>query len=180
MKLSALGAAPVSRLLLIVAMVLGTQPAGNCESHAKPDRSSGQIVRDVRLSTQNQAEFRVLDDKGQAIADERIRLSYQGQAIAQATSDADGRVTVSGLRPGIHVVSTRMGASTFRFWAHQNSPPQALDAPALVMSDHTVRGQPGMLMGPALVATGVAATALVIVLVGKNTASDHQPTPASP
>lgn len=147
---------------------------------------AGPLIRDVRLSPTGDIQMSVVDGSGRASSQKRVTLQFNGASIASLSTAADGHFRVRNLRAGLHVISVEGEAFPFRFWEHHAAPPGALDAPAIVLDQRRVRGQygppMGPMVGPGLVAAGVTATALAIVLVGKNSGSSGSSSavPASP
>lgn len=172
---------PFGRLLLVIGVVLGTAPAASPDLRVEQPSGSSRIG-DVRLAAENSVTLRLVDASGQPVAGQPVRISFNRQTVARAGSDAKGRVTITKLRTGIHVVTVADTASVYRFWTAETAPPNALRHPAVVLPGKQIRGQytPAPMVGPVLIGTGIAATALVVVLVGKSSASNNQPSPSSP
>ncbi|MEZ6129455.1 MAG: hypothetical protein R3C59_12295 [Planctomycetaceae bacterium] len=143
-------------------------------------------LRDVRLQNAGRMTVRVVNSTGQPEADQVVRILYHNAVIAETRSNAAGQVEVSGLRPGVHVVAVGDALVACRLWTAETAPPAAIDSPALVLSDVSLRGQygygygPGPMMAPGLLAVGVTAAAVAAVLIGKNRGDGSVIVPSSP
>ena len=166
----------------------GQEKSGAANAHSKPT-----TVRDVSLDSKGQLELVVVNGTGQQVPGIVVSIAFQGKEIARAKSNVKGVVTVSGLKPGLHAVSTPYTSSVFRFLTPGQAPPSILKKVALPLQYDTTRGQYGPMMGypmqpmmgpammaPGLLATGVTATAIAVVLIGKSEGDDSVVIPASP
>jgi hypothetical protein len=184
----------LSRMFLAALIILG-QPYSVCYSQqSKPlvgstpvvsSRSQTVVSRDVRLNEGGRLSFQIVSLAGDQLADQKVTVSYLDTAIATAKSDASGRVSISGLRPGLHTISVSDSTQLYRFWTADTAPPAAITNPAVVVGAETALGQYGApmmpMMAPGFLATTVTATALAAVLIGKNSGSDSKVVvPASP
>lgn len=152
-------------------------------------------IVDVALDSQGQLALVIVDKTGRKLSNIPVTIAFQGQEVARAKSDPTGTVIITGLRPGLHSVTSLNGNCVYRFWTPDQAPPSCVKNPALTVTNDATRGQYGPMMGypmqpmmgpgmmaPGLLATGVTAAAVVVVLVGKSSGDDAVvvPTPASP
>jgi len=143
-------------------------------------------LHDVKLQDTGRMTLRVVDTQGQPQANQIVRILHQNSVIAETRSSVSGQIEVTGLRPGVHVVSSGMNNAVYRLWPASTAPPAAISVPALVLSEESVRGQygygygPGPMMAPGLMATGVTAAAVAAVLIGKNSGDGSVIVPSSP
>ncbi len=130
------------------------------ETNPKP------LVQDVELKDGGVLETRVIDVYGNPIAGQEVVIQFKGKAVASAVSDEKGLVTVSDLRPGMHLITTSTGSTPCRFWAFGDAPPSAVAIPAVIAGTDAelVRGQFGMFNLPMIVYAGVTAAAMVIAI----------------
>lgn len=161
------------------------QPVSNSDSVDTPSSSTAPELRDVRLQNAGRLQLRVIDEAGKPESDQLVRVFYQNSVIAETRTNASGSAVILGLRPGVHLVATGGRMNAYRLWTQQSAPPSAISAPAIVISEQSIRGQygygPGPMMAPGMLATGVTAAAVVAVLVGKdNGDSSVVVTPSSP
>lgn len=160
-----------------------------------PSAQQGPVIQDVRLAGKGRLNLTIVGPFGVPQAGQRIEILYNGHPVARADTSRDGTISVTGLRPGVHQLVTKHHSVAYRLWDAGTAPPSALQQPAIVLQQATVRGQyGGTMMAPAVLAAGVTATALAVVLVGKNKSSsnsspavtansataDHATDPASP
>jgi hypothetical protein len=164
------------------------------ESRAGFSQPTRAAVRDVRLESDGKLQMTIVDPAGQPMSDAVVTVGFRGQLIARMKSDGRGQVVTTGLRPGLHTVSSVSGSVVYRLWDPSDAPPSSLNSPALIVGDETARGQYGPMMGypmqpmmgppmmaPGLLATGVTAAAVAAVIVGKNSGSGSSAAPpASP
>ena len=146
-----------------------------------PSSNPAPVVRDVRLNARRGVEFSIVDQAGKPVAMKLVRVEFKGRAIAYARSNDAGKISVKGLRPGVHSLATGGQTTAFRLWDAASAPPSAVNKPAVVIGSEQLLGQYGPpMISPAMMATGVTATALAVVLGGKSSGTDHKVTPASP
>ena len=151
--------------------------------------TAASTFRDVRLEPGGKLQLTVVSMAGQQLADRVVTVWFNKNLVCRTKSSADGRVNITGLRPGLHMIQVGDGTLACRLWSAQSAPPNAISNPAFVAGDSTIRGQYGPMVGapmmpmmaPAVLATGVTATALAVVLIGKSSSSDNSIIlPASP
>lgn len=145
--------------------------------------------KDIRLSQKSEVNLTIVSAAGKPLADQVMVVTHRGNEICRAKSNRKGQVRISGLRPGMHVLTLGKEVVPVRFWTYRSAPPSALHNPAIVAGNGAVRGQYGPMMGPTMgpamapvmLATGVTATAIAVVLIGKSSGGDTDIVlPASP
>jgi hypothetical protein len=136
--------------------------------------AGGSSLQDVQLSENGVVVTRVVDLQGNPVANERVTILFQDREIASAISDADGLVAISGLKPGIHAISTQMGATVCRFWSGGTAPPSAVMVPAVVSDVEIVRAQFGGFNLPMAVYATVSFVALGLAIDAKDTADSNE------
>lgn len=146
--------------------------------------STAAVLRDVRLGKDGRLSLQIVSLTGELLGEQKVSVSYRDASIATAKSDSSGRVTISGLRPGVHMVTVSDSSQLYRFWTPQTAPPSAISHPAVVVGAEAALGQYGApmmpMMAPGFLATTVTATALTAVLIGKNGSGSKVGVPASP
>ena len=102
-------------------------------------------IQDVALQPGGRLLGQIVDGQAVPQAATRLAVVSNGEAVALATTDAEGRFEVRGLTAGIYGIQTAQSGTVYRAWAPNTAPPAAVEQ-ALVVNDSTVvRGQP---MGP--------------------------------
>lgn len=134
--------------------------------------SAGAAMEDVELSDKGVIVTRVVDLQGNPVAQQKVTVMFQDREIASAISDADGLVAISGLRPGVHAITTDMGTTVCRFWSEGTAPPSAIRVPAVVSDAEIVRAQFGGFNLPMAVYATVSFVALGIAIDSRNKADD--------
>ncbi len=155
----------------LAAAILAQVPLAAAQHSTPPDSSAARLT-DVALSETGVLHARVVDLQGLPVPGETVTILHNGREIATTTSDAEGIAAVSGLRPGIHTITTPMGAVVCRFWNSDSAPPASVRLPAVVSDADIVRGQFGAFNLPMLVYAGVSAAALIIALDAEGDADD--------
>ncbi|MEQ9407106.1 MAG: hypothetical protein RIK87_05245 [Fuerstiella sp.] len=170
-----------ARVSVAVVALCGTAPAGIAGANDPMPAEAPGLIRDIRLDQGGRVEITLVDAVGHPVGHQTVRVICRGSEVAQARTDARGRVTVTRLRPGVHTVVAGHQVTALRFWDAGHAPPAAMHNPAIVLDASQVRGQYGPGMAPAMLAAGVTATALAVVLIGKNSSdNNHAVVPASP
>lgn len=141
-------------------------------------------VKDIVLDSSGKVTFTVVQSSGRPLAGQVASILSGNTQIARAATNAKGQVSVSGLKPGLHVFRTGLTKTMVRFWTLQTAPPQALMNPAIVDSSDLVRGQYGYgaPMAPGLIAATVTAVGVGVAVIGKSSGSENAAAvvPASP
>lgn len=124
------------------------------------------LVQDVELREGGVLVTRVIDVFGNPLSGQDVVIQFKGNAVATATSNEKGLISVSDLRPGLHVITTSTGSTPCRFWAKGDAPPSAVAIPAVIAGTDAeiVRGQFGIFNLPMAVYAGVTAAAMVIAV----------------
>lgn len=126
-------------------------------------------VQDVRLQEQGLLVGRAVTKQGVARGGVKVAISFQGKAIAEATTNEQGMFAVKGLRGGVHVVQSEGKQEVVRLWTADAAPDKAVEG--LVLADgQVVLGQCGIgssamnnLLGVAFVGA-TAGTAIAVAV----------------
>ncbi len=181
MKHSSIGS-PISNAVAF-ALVLSPCLQSIAFSDDRPTAPPASVVRDVQLNPHGAVEFAIVDGAGKPVPKTLVRVEHKGHAVAYVRSNSEGKILIKRLRPGVHSLLTGGQTTAFRLWNAQNAPPSAVTRPAVVVGNEQLLGQYGYggpMVSPAMMATGVTATALAVVLSGKSSGTDHTVAPASP
>ena len=184
---------PVFNTFLFLGVVLSPALAEVCsgqpQEEAATSRHASSALRDIQLEDGGRMSLHVVTKTGRNLPGQLVMVAFQDNTICRTRTDGNGRVTISGLRSGLHSLVVADRTYLYRFW-NDAAPPSAVSNPAVVLEEQVVRGQyaqpmmgPPMMpvMAPAALATGVTATALAAVLFGKNSRSNKSfVAPASP
>ncbi|MCA9085133.1 MAG: carboxypeptidase regulatory-like domain-containing protein [Planctomycetaceae bacterium] len=163
-----------SQMLPVAVAQDRTNPVAETPEHA---------VRDVVLDADQTLELTIVNISGNPQPQASVEIRFQETRIAVAVTDEHGRIRVSGMRPGVHVVTVDGQHHTLRLWTQDTAPPNAIRRPALIADESLWMGQygPGMYgAGPGMLAVGVTTIAVVAVLAGKSSSNDSVLAPASP
>ncbi len=132
------------------------------------------VVGDVALSDGGLLQGRVVDLHGTGVAGAAVSLKAQGQEVAAATTTAEGRFAVSGLRGGVYHVAAVDGHGVYRLWSAGTAPPSAQNKVIVYTQNGETRSAAKMLLANPIVIAGVVATAIAVPIAVSN---NH---PASP
>lgn len=107
---------------------------------AAPPADSG--VADVALRDGGTLVGAVYTAQGLPQEGALVSVQSNGQEVARATTDEQGRFVAQNLKGGVYQLVTADGASLYRAWTAGTAPPAAENA-ALVVGGQTVRGHFG-------------------------------------
>ncbi|MBP62418.1 MAG: hypothetical protein CMJ62_12935 [Planctomycetaceae bacterium] len=98
-------------------------------------------IQDVALQPGGRLVGQIVD--GQAVPQAGVRLAVvsDGEPVALAATDAEGRFEVRGLKAGVFGIQTAQTGVVYRFWAPNTAPPAAAEQALLVNDETVVRGQ---------------------------------------
>jgi hypothetical protein len=122
--------------LLSPQMVLAADP-----SSPNIARPAASVISDVALHDNGVLVGQVVNKQGVPQSGTLVRVVYQGEPVATAQADKDGRFSVSGLRGGVHTVETADSGGIYRLWAPRTAPPAAASGILLVKDELAQRGQ---------------------------------------
>jgi hypothetical protein len=114
-------------LPLVLAMLAGDSLAATSASAQQPS------ITDVELGRDGTLRGRVVDAQGAAKAGSELTIWSGKKPLAKIKSNVKGEFAFSGLRAGIHQVTTEKGAFACRFWALNTAPPAA--KPSIMLID---------------------------------------------
>ena len=149
-----------------------------------------QTPSDIVLQDKGVLVGRVVDARGQAMANSPVSLTTGGKEVARVVSDNTGRFQAKNLRGGVYQVASTGHQGVYRLWAPQTAPPAASKGLSIVSQPvDVVRGQYGPGPGnpfsaagqwiaehPIMTAAGVAAAIAIPIALD----DDDDPPPATP
>ena len=182
------------QLIFVVSASLILSPMVAPTAVVAEQPTAATAFRDVLIDSQGTARLTVSDATGAPLGNQKVEIFFRDHRVAAALSNQSGTVKISGLRSGVHIVRIGAAQEICRFWSTAAAPPNATANPAFVLADDVTRGQYyGPMMGypmqpmmgppmvaPVLLATGVTAAAVAVVLIGKSEGDDPVVIPASP
>ena len=147
------------------------KPAVTPSNQAPP-----QTVQDITLGPGGSLTGQVVDPQGKPLPGHPLVVRQIGGAQLQATTDAQGRFTVQGLRGGVWQITSSQLTSVCRCWTARAAPPSANRELLVVSQLPAERGQKPIsaLTTPLLVGSVVVA-AVVIPIVVHNSREDAPP-----
>ena len=113
---------------------IGADPSGN---RARTE------IQDVALRPDGTLWGQLVNADGSPSAGTPIQFHRDGQMVAEAATDIDGRFVTRNLAGGVYAVQTPASVQQYRVWTHQAAPPSAARN-LTVASDEIVRGQGGV------------------------------------
>lgn len=138
------------------------------------EESPKPLVQDVELREGGVLVTRVIDAFGNPLQGQEVVIQFKGKAVASATSNENGLISVSDLRPGMHLITTSTGSTPCRLWGTGDAPPTAVSVPAVIAGTDAeiIRGQFGAFNLPMVVYAGITAAAMVIAIDAESDADD--------
>ncbi|MBI85796.1 MAG: hypothetical protein CMJ81_21585 [Planctomycetaceae bacterium] len=137
------------------------------------------LVLDVALGDRGTLLGYVVDGKGVRQGSKQLIVRRNGEELAVAVTDAEGRFLVSGLSGGVVELEVSGRATACRVWYPGTAPPVARRAILLVTDDAVKLGQRefGTLLhsDPALLGLFLVAAILVPVIITSATSSSSPP-----
>lgn len=109
-----------------------------------PQVNAGCI--DIQLVEGGLLSGQVVNVQGAVQSETPLVVSYQGRAVAQTTTDGEGRFAVRGLRSGQYDLLVSNGVVPCRLWAERAAPPAAKPAALIVVGSQVVTGQGPMML----------------------------------
>lgn len=110
---------------------------------------SGQLVqaaspiKDVSLQPGGRLVGQVVNEQATPQPATRLAVVQDGEAVALATTDNEGRFEVRGLKAGVYTLQTANTGVIYRAWAANTAPPAAADELLVVNDGTVVRGLGG-------------------------------------
>ncbi len=100
-------------------------------------------VIEVALQEGGVLEGQLVDSQQMPISEQLVRVHFQGEEVASAKTDGEGRFGVRGLRGGSHILETAHGSQVYQLWAPNTAPPHAQTSVTMVGAPEVqiVRGQ---------------------------------------
>lgn len=141
--------------------------------------NAGILIADVALQEGGSLRGQVLDSQGVPRAEIPVAVFHQDNVVARTNTNGQGEFSVTGLRGGVHTVTTGQAAAACRFWAPNTAPPNAKAQLLVIDQQPVVRGQPSarhaiahVLSNPLLL-LGVAALAIGIPAIINASGDDN-------
>ena len=119
-------------------------------------------IHDAALGAGGMLKGGLVSSNGTPEAGRDIYLVSDGELIAKARTDAEGRFEIRGVRAGLYTLQANGVAASYRVWSEAASPPSAVSDILLVSNEDLVArgfihpnwGKP-LLLGSLLIAAGV-------------------------
>lgn len=103
---------------------------------------SQQKISDLALHADGTVYGQVFDVNGNGARGVAVSISHNGRAVAETSTDVQGRFAIANLRPGVHEVTVGQSHSLYSFWAPGTAPPTAPRGISVAVTpDLIVRGQ---------------------------------------
>jgi hypothetical protein len=120
-------------------------------------------VVDVALADGGVLHGQVVDLQGTGVTGVPVSVKDKDRSVAAATTTADGRFSVQGLKGGVYQVAAGQGQGQgiFRLWTAKAAPPSAKNNAIVYTQLGTGGGFKMLLTNPIFIA-GVVATAIAV------------------
>lgn len=105
------------------------------------DGVPSQVARDIELTADGALQGQIYSPEGTPVSRASVELRYQGTAIAQTTTGAQGEFLITGVRGGAHELSIGSMTTPVRLWKNGTAPEGAVDGVVVAASENVVRGQ---------------------------------------
>lgn len=101
-----------------------------------------QTPSDIVLQDKGVLVGRIVDNRGQAVANSPVSLLTGGKEVARVVTDKTGRFEAKGLNGGVYQVASTGHQGSYRLWAPKTAPPTASQGLSIVSQPvDVVRGQ---------------------------------------
>ncbi|HUQ69334.1 MAG TPA: carboxypeptidase-like regulatory domain-containing protein [Planctomycetaceae bacterium] len=170
----------VIALAAIGMMLPAPQVQAATAAPAKVIRTDATVL-DIGLKSDGVFAGRVVDHTGTPSAKTEVTIRQGQQVVAKATTDAEGRFAVKGLKGGVYEVASGATVGTYRVWNETMAPPAAKEQVLLVLGQNGARGQCcGVGGGEILIAGLVLATLVVSIITLDKVEDDDSSDSATP
>jgi len=147
---------------------------------AEAKQSPAPRVIDVALYDGGLLLGQVVTPEGLPVPNTAVTVVSGDQVLGTATTDAQGRFALRGLKGGVYRLNAANGTGMYRLWAARTAPPGAQDSTLIVSGQDLARGQvlPRVrtwMRNPWIVGGAIATAIAVPVAV-----AEHDEEPSSP
>jgi hypothetical protein len=124
---------PVRCLIVAVTAACSLVPQTSwAESEGMHASAEPPLISDIALSNNGTLRGKVVDANNQPRANAELTVWHEKRPVGKIRSNQKGEFAFSGLRGGVHRVTTEKAAFTCRFWSPNTAPPSAKSAILLV------------------------------------------------
>lgn len=127
--------------LATLGIVCGPVVAVEPQIGANAPAENSECLLDVALDPAGVLCARILDIASIPLAKHAVEVVKNGQVIANAETDAQGRLAIPGLKGGVYQLRTAKTTCVFRVWTKEAAPPSAVSLVAMTEVGLIVRGQ---------------------------------------
>ncbi len=129
--------------LSVCGMMIPGFPALAAQPVAKPHvkQVKAPLVIDVALAEGHTLVGQVLTKDREPAANVQVSIRQGKKEIAHVRTDAQGKFSVSGVRPGVYQIVAADGVGLFRLWDGKVAPPAARKMVMVVSGAVVYRGQ---------------------------------------
>ncbi len=138
---------------------------------AEPTPTATPMIVDIALSDGGTLQGQLVDLQGASVSGVPVAVKTQDRDVATATTTADGRFAVKGLRGGVYKVAAGEGQGVYRLWSAGTAPPAAKNGAIVYTQGGGGAGSLKMLLSNPVVVAGVVATAVAVPVAVANSRS---------
>lgn len=125
--------------LAVAAWLMPAMQATADEPTLRPETQP--IIHDLQTDFQGTMHGRLIDLEGRPVIEETLELIREGETIARAVSDSNGRFRFASVSTGVYQIQWKSSVVVCRVWAATVAPPVAKDKLVLLDAPPLVRGQ---------------------------------------
>ena len=124
---------PIRYLIVLLTAACTLLPqAVWAESMATHATAEPPLISDIALSNNGTLRGKVVDASNKPKANAELTVWHEKRPVGKIRSNQKGEFAFSGLRGGVHRVTTESSSFTCRFWSPNSAPPSAKSAILLV------------------------------------------------
>jgi len=131
---------------------------------------------DLTLNRDGMLIGRIVDPRGQAIANTDVTLLDNNEIVSLVKSDLEGNFRVANIKPGTYRLASHNVTQICRIWAPGTAPPAAKQSALLVTNKPVTAGQVAPLkywLANPTVMLGIAAIVIAVPIVAFNVSKDR-------